>query len=492
MFALSTVVVAGGLAYTGTIAYKRLRTFGKRLKIKQNDRQIQRIDEGAGESSGQDRALARINQSLTVSSVALAATVAGVTLKPVLMLVSVPAAIFVFTPTFQEAWLALRRERRITPSVLDATRLTLCIGMGFYVELALDTWLRTLTQRLLLRTEAEFQQTLDQQFIEVPATVWSYTDGAEVQTALGALTVGDIISVVAGELIPAEGIVRHGVAWVDERMVNGSVEAVCKERGDTVFASTLVHEGQIYLQVTTPAEEPGISVVRERLEQMVASGNYLAQAGEQSGHRSAPIMWSTFALLLPFWEANRAAGFLTTSFGSQMGRLGPYALQNFANLALQQNILIYDGRVLETLNLVNTVVIEAALLTDERLREGAFDAIAALRRRHWPAQQMTPQRFAIFLLADGDAAATSAVAHELGFDDYFVEPMVTARAALLDRLRVGGRFVCYVGSGAEDPMVTEKALVTVAIPAAPVPATLRATAQSATQRLKSTTAQVVF
>ncbi|MEZ4661089.1 MAG: hypothetical protein R2911_26360 [Caldilineaceae bacterium] len=175
-------------------------------------------------------------------------------------------------------------------------------------------------------------------------------------------------------------------------------------------------------------------------------------------------MWTTFALLLPFWDANRAAGFLTTSFGNQMERLGPYTLQNFARLALQQQTLIYDGRVLETLNLVNTIVIEAAVVLDPAIRKQIRGTIAELRRRRWLMQEATHQRITIYLLADGDEMTMHALADELGFDGYFVEPLAIARAALLERLQRNGRLVCYMGSGADESIVMDKALVSVVMP----------------------------
>ncbi|MCB0127728.1 MAG: hypothetical protein KDE58_35935, partial [Caldilineaceae bacterium] len=122
-----------------------------------------------------------------------------------------------------------------------------------------------------------------------------------------------------------------------------------------------VQNGQIYLQITATGKLLGTTAVRKRLEAMVQSGSHLAEAGKRSGEAMALPMWVASAVLLPFWDPNRAAGFLTTSFGNQMERLGPYALQNFATVALQQNLLIYDGRALEALNLVNTIVMEANL-----------------------------------------------------------------------------------------------------------------------------------
>ncbi|MCB0127729.1 MAG: hypothetical protein KDE58_35940, partial [Caldilineaceae bacterium] len=200
MFALSTILIAGGVAYSGSIVYKRMRMRHHPLRWPRRDRQIQRIMYTREEPVTHDRTLERANRTLTLSSLSLGVTVVGVLMKPVLMLVSVPTALVIFAPSFQAAWQALRRERRIAPPALDATRVMLCIILGYYVALALDTWLRTLAQRLFLRAEAEFQYTLDQHFVESPSAVWCFTGGAEVHTPITDLAVGDIVSVTTGEL----------------------------------------------------------------------------------------------------------------------------------------------------------------------------------------------------------------------------------------------------------------------------------------------------
>ncbi|MEZ4620033.1 MAG: hypothetical protein R2867_31640 [Caldilineaceae bacterium] len=491
MVTLGSVLIAGGLVYTGSLVYEHLRTYGRQLTRARRSH-IHRITDLSANDVDQTKQLACANQTVTVSSLALGMTVAGFVLKPVLMVVSVPAALIIFAPTLQEAWHSLRHDRRITPSVLDTTRLTLCILMGFYISLALDTWLRTIAQRMFLRSEVELQALLDRYFRETPTAVWCFRSGAEVQAALDELEIGDILSIASGELIPADGTILHGVAWIDEQLVTGHAKVVHKATGDSVFASTLVERGQIYVQITALVEQIATQDLRERLEQMTMAESYLIRAGTRSGQAMAPKMLGVFTVLLPFWEANRAAGFLTTSFGSQMARLGPYALQNFAIVALKQNILIYDGRGLEALNLVNTVVINANLLADETLYAQTLDTLAALRCRRLPIQEVTPHRFAIYLLADRDEAATKTLAATLGFDDYFVEPSVIGRAELLERLRIGGRTVCYVGSGDEDTSITNKALVTVAIPSAHTAAARQSATQDTVARLKSTTAHIVL
>ncbi|MEZ4661090.1 MAG: hypothetical protein R2911_26365 [Caldilineaceae bacterium] len=228
MFALPALLIAGGLAYTSSITYKRFRDYRQRLSAIRSQPSIQRMSKPNGEAEI-TRTVTQADRSLTLASLSLSLTITGIIFKSLLIMVCVPTALFIFAPTLRDAWRTLRQDRRITPPVLDATRVMLCIVMGYHFALALDTWLRTLTQRMMLRTDIDFQEALTRSFPEAPATVWRYSAGADVATPVAELAVGDILHFEAGELIPVDGIVRNGLAWIDECFITGKLKQCAKQ-----------------------------------------------------------------------------------------------------------------------------------------------------------------------------------------------------------------------------------------------------------------------
>jgi cation transport ATPase len=467
MVTIAGMLVAGGVFWSGTVAYRQLRPVKRWFRRSARPRAASPIspipEQAAGETP---RALRRANQSLAISSISLGVTTAGLLFKPVLVLVSVPIGFFVFAPTLRAAWHTLRQERRITTPVLDATRFAICVAMGYYFALALDTWLRTFTQKVLAHTDDHFSHALDKHFLEGTDVVWLATDGADVETKIADLIVDDVISIIAGDLVPVRGTVLHGEAWVEEQLATGRTAYTRKVAGDPIFADTTVVTGQLQVQVTAIPEQPATDAIRQGLRRTVESGTFLQELGEASGRKMAPRIMAFSAIMLPFWTGNRAAGFLTTGFGSQMSTLSPYTLQNFINLAAARNLLIFDGHALEYLNLVNTIILDARILADAELRRQAPSIIRALRSRRWRLSETASQPFAVYLIADEDAAAVRQLAAEVGADDYFVEPLSLGRAALVERLTMGGRLTCYIGDGDEDARVMEAAQVSVALPAA--------------------------
>ena len=469
MLTVASMLVAGGFLFSGTVAYQKIQPVKRWLRrpSPQKSVKVQTVLALEGAANEPDNApLQSANRTLMLSSASLGLVTAGVLFKPALMLVSVPVGLAFFAPSFQAAWHSLRQEHRITTPVLDATRVTLCVVMGYHFTLALDTWLRALAHKLFVSTEQDLAQTLDKYFADSPNTIWIHTGGSDVQVPVAELDVDDIINVSDGDLIPVSGTVRHGAAWVEERIVTGQTASVRKVVGDAIFADTTVVMGEMYVQIDTIPEQLATSTILERLTQTIEAGSHIEQLGKKSGDKMAPCMLAAFAIMLPFWEVNRAAGLLTTSFGSQMTELGPCTLRNVVNLAVQQNLLILDGRALEYLNLVNTIVVDACILEDPELRSQAKDAFDMLRKRRWPIQELTKQRFSIFLMAEGDEESIKQLAAEVGADDYFVEPLAIARATLLERLQTSGRIICYIGDGQADALVVKHALVSVAIPSA--------------------------
>ena len=164
MFALASLLVAGGFLCTGTMAYRKLRPDAGWLR-RPARRGVTPIPVEAAEAVT-DGTLQHANRTLLLSSVSLGVTTAGVFVKPFLMLVSVPVGLIIFAPTFRAAWRALRQDHRVTTPVVDAVRITVCVVMGYYFALAIDTWLRTVTHKLLVQTEDDLDQTVDKLFVD--------------------------------------------------------------------------------------------------------------------------------------------------------------------------------------------------------------------------------------------------------------------------------------------------------------------------------------
>ncbi|MGB0384853.1 MAG: hypothetical protein ACPGWR_08535 [Ardenticatenaceae bacterium] len=470
---VAVLLVAGGALWSGASVYtEQVKGMSWWLGKGENNQEVstdpveevsfELLRSGVVEELGDSLALKEANQTLALSSVSLGLATAGALFQPALSLVSAPIVFYIFYPSFQASYKAWREERKVTPALFEATRVSVCLIMGYYFVGALDAWLRSVTERVLVDGQEELNRSLEQQFSNPRDRVKMYSDGAEVDIPLKEVSAKAVMVLEAGDLILVDGTVLHGEAWIDEMLVTGDPQLVSKASGDRVFASTVVVSGQIYVEMRGVKEQVNPFEIRDSLQEAVANGTRMQQFGETGGQKTKLGMFAAFAVALPIWRnASRATGFLTTSFGSQMNSLGPYTLQNFINLASQQGILIKDARALESANLVNTIVIDARLLSKPAVRAQIKGVLNDLRQRRWPMQSLFGQSLALYLLSDGDELGSKQLAAEFGFDEYVVEASLTGRVAVIEGLQSKGRFVCYVGDGVKDALIMKQALISV-------------------------------
>lgn len=84
----------------------------------------------------------------------------------------------------------------------------------------------------------------------------------EVTVKSTTLNPGDEVMVYAGEIIPRDGLVNEGKAFVDESMMTGESNPVFKEKGDHVIGGTKVASDKLVVEITSEAG-------RSFLDQMV-------------------------------------------------------------------------------------------------------------------------------------------------------------------------------------------------------------------------------
>ncbi|AIF83018.1 P-type ATPase, translocating [Candidatus Nitrososphaera evergladensis SR1] len=134
----------------------------------------------------------------------------------------------------------------------------------FYIEsaviLILTVWFATFSESLSeaqARARVDSLRSLEK---EVPARKWA--NNKETMVTSTILKPGDEVMVHAGEVIPRDGLVNEGKAFVDESMMTGESNPVFKEKGDRVIGGTRVASDKLLIEITS---EMG----RSFLDQMV-------------------------------------------------------------------------------------------------------------------------------------------------------------------------------------------------------------------------------
>ena len=136
----------------------------------------------------------------------------------------------------------------------------------FYFEsatiLVLTVWFATFSESLSeaqARARVDSLRSLEK---EVMAHKLKNGSGKIVDVKSTELKPGDEVRVHAGEIIPRDGLVNEGKAFVDESMMTGESNPVFKEKGDHVIGGTKVASDSMIVEITAEAG-------RSFLDQMV-------------------------------------------------------------------------------------------------------------------------------------------------------------------------------------------------------------------------------
>ena len=125
----------------------------------------------------------------------------------------------------------------------------------FYVEvsaiLILTVWFATFSESL---SEAQAKARVDSlRNLEKEVSARKLSNGKEQIVTSTSLKPGDEVRVYAGEIIPRDGLVNEGKAFVDESMMTGESNPVYKEKGDHVIGGTRVASDNIIVEITAEA-----------------------------------------------------------------------------------------------------------------------------------------------------------------------------------------------------------------------------------------------
>ena len=287
----------------------------------------------------------------------VSATVGVVFFYPILLLTT-PVIVYLWRKVFKDAYQALCKDHRVTVDVLYALTLILAITSGYLFLITVTSALFCFSHVLLVKTQDHARSNLSSTFGLEQRHVWLLKDEVEIALPLEQLEVGDIVVVHAGDIIPVDGYVMEGAALVDQHMLTGEAQPVEKAAGDYVFATTVLLTGKILLSVDRTGRETTAGQIVDILRHTVDYRAVLVSRGHVLNDRLAlPILLLGGLALLTVGPMSATAVFNANMFMSIL-IVGPLCMLNFLNRTTRNNILVKDGRALEQLSHVDTVVFD--------------------------------------------------------------------------------------------------------------------------------------
>ncbi len=293
------------------------------------------------------------------------------------MLLAIIGVLYLSRGTVRLAIRDIKNKRYISAFVVSAL---VDIGMlvtGHVLLAAFAALLGDFFVKLIERTEDDAKKQLINVFGVPPSKVWLRKDGMEISVDFTSIKLGDVLVVSAGEIIPADGTVQEGMATVDQHILTGESQPLEKAEGDKVFASTLMLTGRIYVLVEKAGRDTVAAKIGSILNSTQEYKNTLITRGQEITDAFLPLQLGISAVTLVLLGATSAVTILWASLGATMIVLGPMTVRNYLRIFFRHGILIKDGRVLESLHKVDTVVFDkTGTLTMEQPKVGKIHCLS--------------------------------------------------------------------------------------------------------------------
>jgi Cu+-exporting ATPase len=212
-----------------------------------------------------------------------------------------------------------------------------------------------------------------------PPTARIVRDGQERDVSLEEVRQGDTLRVRPGEKIPVDGRLTEGRSTVDEAMITGEPMPVEKQKGDPVIGGTVNQTGS-FLMV---AEKVGQDTVLSRIVNMVADAQRsrapIQKVADAVAGYFVPAVLVIAAVTFVVWAVVQpeqpalayafvnAVAVLIIACPCALGLATPMSIMVGVGRGAQEGVLIKDAEVLETLEKVDTVVVDkTGTLTEGR------------------------------------------------------------------------------------------------------------------------------
>ncbi|MBQ9064350.1 MAG: heavy metal translocating P-type ATPase [Blautia sp.] len=190
--------------------------------------------------------------------------------------------------------------------------------------------------------------------------VWVRTaDGAEVLTGVDKVAEGDTIIVRRGNMIPLDGTVLQGDAMVNQASITGEPLPAHKQEGSSIYAGTVVEEGEIAVSVRKAAGQGRY----DRIVAMIEESEKLKSSSEAKASNLADrlVPWTLGATLLTYLvtgNAARAASILMVDFCCALKLSMPISVLSAMREAGEHHITVKGGKFMESVSEAVTIVFD--------------------------------------------------------------------------------------------------------------------------------------
>ena len=250
-------------------------------------------------------------------------------------------------------------HRRLEVEVLDAMSIGVSVLRGDFSTAGSVMFLLNLGSLLEEWTRKKSLDDLARSMALNVDKVWVRSQGTEVLLPLTKVQPGDEIVVRSGNMVPLDGTVIEGEAMVNQAALTGESMPVRKAKGATVYAGTVVEEGEcVFL-----AKAAGGANRYDKIVAMIEESEKLKSSTENRALELADklVPWCLAGTVVTYAltrNVTRAISILMVDFSCALKLSMPLAVLSAMRECGTAHITVKGGKYLEALAKADTIVFD--------------------------------------------------------------------------------------------------------------------------------------
>ncbi|MCO5055728.1 heavy metal translocating P-type ATPase [Thermomonas sp.] len=181
-------------------------------------------------------------------------------------------------------------------------------------------------------------------------------DGVEIDLAINAVSLGDVVVIRPGERIPVDGIVLEGSSHSDESLLTGEPLPVPKAPGERVTGGAVNGEGRLLVRTSAVGAESALARIVRLVEDAQAKKAPIQRIVDKVSAVFVPAVVAIALLTLLAWGLGsghwsqgilNAVAVLVIACPCALGLATPTAVMAGTGVAARAGILIKDVEALE-------------------------------------------------------------------------------------------------------------------------------------------------
>jgi len=266
---------------------------------------------------------------------------------------------FGILPRARKALGSIVRGKLFCADTLDATAIILSYATGDVDTSSSIRLLLNMGDTLEDYTKRKSYDSLASSLLNADESVQILVDGEEKSITANLLKTGDVVICRAGSVIPVDGTVISGEAMVNQSSMTGESLPVHKKDGASVFASTIVEEGEIQISVKSAGGETKVN----KIVALIDKSQDLKAASQVRAERIADsLVGYNFLLAGLTYLCTRnfvkAASTLLVDYSCAMKLSAPICVLSAMRDSANCGILTKGGKYIEDLAKADTFVFD--------------------------------------------------------------------------------------------------------------------------------------